>query len=119
MFDACSVPFFSKRFTVSTASWIDTAPGCHVSAAVSKSVLENTASRSDRCATAQATACSAVLGARPVFSFSAAGGAMPDASSLPADFSIAPVAIAVASNPSSAACSRQCSRSEPWSTSRL
>ena len=44
---------------------------------------------------------------------------MPDASSLSADFSIAPVAIAVASNPSSAACSRQFSRSEPCSTSRL
>ena len=56
---ACSVPAFSSAATSRSTSPIATAPGAWASAAASRSVRENTASRSERCAIAQATASAA------------------------------------------------------------
>ena len=58
-FTACSVPAFSSAATSRSTSPIATAPGAWASAAANRSVRENTASRSERCARAQATASAA------------------------------------------------------------
>ena len=53
---ACSVPVFSSAATSRSTSPIPTAPGAWASALARRSVRENTASRSERCAIAHATA---------------------------------------------------------------
>ena len=53
---ACSDPAPTWRATAASASPTVTSPGFQASAAASRSVRENTASRSERCATAHSTA---------------------------------------------------------------
>ena len=59
MFTACRLPTFSSVDTSRSTSSMADAPGAWASAAANRSVRENTASRSERCAIAQATASAA------------------------------------------------------------
>ena len=65
IFTPCRVPAFSRVATSRSASAIVTAPGAWASAAAKRSARANTASRSERCAIAQATASTAGDGDGP------------------------------------------------------
>ena len=76
MLTACRVPAFTSAATSRSASPIATAPGAWASTAAKRSLRENTASRSERCAIAHATA-SAAAGDGAVSVPAASPGAAP------------------------------------------
>ena len=125
---ACSVPSFSSRATAASASPMVTDPGFHASAAASRSIFANTASRSDRCSTAQAMAASGGDcgggSKRSAWRTAAASGAasLPIRRSLLEASWLRPIASAVsaaASNPSPSAWRCHISCSSARSTSRF
>ena len=144
---ACRDPDLSRPATSRSTSPIETRPGACASAAARRSLRANTASRSERCAMAQATAsaasdggdgsgssprpsgpsrASARCGSSPGEDLAPSLSAIPvsgvtpsEPISAPADRSIASATIPPASNPRSAACCVHTSRSSSRPTSRF